>query len=252
MATKINRLMESAPPRGLMSSSWLERQGLSRTEQGKYMQSGWLHRMSTGIYHFSNDEPTLYGALSSYGTLMDGKYHIGAATALELHGYSHYVAMGMPTCFVFTPQKRRLPNWMTSHNWNMALKEFSTKVFDGNTGLTTVEQDGILLQVSSPELAMMECLLLAPEYFDLMDAYYLMEMLTTLRPDITTKLLEQCTSIKVKRLFLYMAEKSHHQWFKRLNLFNVTLGSGPRSFVKGGVRIKKYNIIVPQELAQYE
>ena len=79
-----------------------------------------------------------------------------------------------------------------------------------------------------------------------------MEMLTTLRTGMVTKLLEQCSSFKVKRLFLYMAEKSKYAWFKRLDLSNVTLGSGTRSLGKGGVKNAKYNLIIPKELAEYE
>ena len=118
--------------------------------------------------------------------------------------------------------------------------------------LSKVGHEGLTLQVSTPELAIMECLLFAPEYYNLMDVYYLMEMLTTLRAGMVTKLLEQCSSFKVKRLFLYMAEKSKHSWFKRLDLSNVTLGSGPRSLAKGGVKNAKYNLVIPQELADYE
>jgi hypothetical protein len=252
MATKINKVMRSALPRGVMDTSWLEHLGLSRTEQGKYVKSGWLARMATGIYRFSNDEPTLYGALASYGKLMRGVYRIGASDALELHGYSHYVPVGRPESYVFTPQNHRLPNWITSLKWDRSLNEFSTKVFDGSIGVTNVEYDGLVLKVSSPELAIMECMLLAPAYYDLMDVYYLMEMLTTLRAGVVVKLLEQCSSVKVKRLFLYMAEKSKHAWFKRLDLSNVTLGSGPRSLAKGGVRESKYYLIIPRELAEYE
>lgn len=252
MATKINNVIKCALPQGVMSTSWLESQGLSRTEQGSYVKSGWLIRMATGIYRLSNDEPTLYGALASYEKQMDGVYRIGASAALELHGYSHYVAAGKPISYVFTSQKYRLSKWITSLEWDKTLKEFSTKVFDGSIGVTQVEHEGLTLKVSSPELAIMECILLAPEYYDLMDVYYLMEMLTTLRAGMVTKLLEQCSSFKVKRLFLYMAEKSKHAWFKRLDLSNVTLGSGPRSLVKGGVRDSKYSLIIPKELADYE
>lgn len=252
MATKINNVIKRALPQGVMSTSWLERQGLSRTEQGYYVKSGWLIRMTTGIYRLSNDAPTLYGALASYEKQMGGAYRIGASAALELHGYSHYVALGKLSSYVFTPKDHRLPKWMTSLQWDRVLKEFSTKVFDGSIGVTQVEHEGLTLQVSSPELAIMECMLLAPSYYDLMDVYYLMEMLTTLRPGVVTKLLEQCSSFKVKRLFLYMAEKSKHVWFKRLDLSNVSLGSGPRSLVKNGVRESKYSLVIPKELAEYD
>jgi hypothetical protein len=42
--------MKLSLPAGVMSTSWLENQGLNRTEQGKYVKSGWLTRMATGIY----------------------------------------------------------------------------------------------------------------------------------------------------------------------------------------------------------
>ncbi|WP_018463956.1 type IV toxin-antitoxin system AbiEi family antitoxin [Segatella paludivivens] len=252
MATKINNIIKLSLPSGIMNTSWLESLGLSRTEQVKYVKSGWLTRMSTGIYRLSNSTPTLYAALASYEKQMGKRYRIGASAALELQGYTHYVALGKPQTFVFTSFDNRLPKWLTSYEWERTLKECSTKVFDGSIGVTHIEYEGFTLQVSTPELAIMECLLLAPEYYNLMDIYYLMEMLTTLRAGLVTKLLEQCSSFKVKRLFLYMAEKSKHSWFKRLDLSKVTLGSGPRSLCKGGVRDAKYNIIIPKELADYE
>ena len=66
MATKINNIMKLSLPTGVMSTSWLESMGLSRTEQVKYVKSGWLTRMNTGIYRLSHVTPTLYGALASY------------------------------------------------------------------------------------------------------------------------------------------------------------------------------------------
>lgn len=118
---------------GVMSTSWLESQGLSRTEQGKYVKSGWLTRMATGKYRSSNNTPTLYGALASYEKQIEIHYRIGASVALELHGYSHYVTIGKPLTNVFTPFEHRLPQWMTTHEWERMLREFSAKVFDGDT-----------------------------------------------------------------------------------------------------------------------
>lgn len=62
------------------------------------------------------------------------------------------------------------------------------------------------------------------------------------------RLLEDCSSIKVKRLFLYLAEKAGHSWFDYMKLDNVDLGKGKRSLVKNGVLVNKYEITVPQEL----
>ncbi len=252
MATKINTIQKLLVPGSVMNSSWLESNNISRTEQVLYVKSGWLKRITTGIYHLSNFEPTLWGCLSSCHNQTGLIYRVAASTALELQGYSHYISMGKPQAFVATPTKRKLPKWLLEHEWDMEINEFSTNIFDGTLGITEIEVEGHTLQVSSPELAIMECLILSPDKYNLMDVYHLMEMLTTLRSGVVTKLLEQCTSVKVKRLFLYMAEKSGHAWFKRLNLSNVSLGSGPRSFSKGGVKNAKYNIVIPQDLANYE
>ncbi len=252
MATKINKLQGLIGPQGVMNSSWLEQQHISRSEQVMYVKSGWLRRIATGVYQFANSTPTLFGALHSLEKQMALPYRIAASTALELHGYTHYVVMGKPQAFIATPVEHHLPKWMKTYNWDRDIYEFSTKIIDDSIGSTMVETDGLFLCASSPELAIMECLLLTPTCYTLMDIYHLMEMLTTLRPILVSQLLEKCSSVKVKRQFLYMAEKANHRWFSRLDLTNVTLGSGPRSFEKGGVKIKKYNIIVPRELADYE
>jgi len=67
------------------------------------------------------------------------------------------------------------------------------------------------IEVSSPERSIMECLYLAPERMDLVECYQIMKGLVNLRPGLAQELLERCRSVKVKRLFLFMAEKTGHQ-----------------------------------------
>jgi hypothetical protein len=68
-----------------------------------------------------------------------------------------------------------------------------------------------------------------------------------LRPNVVQALLEQCTSAKVKRFFLWSAEEAQHQWFDRLDTAIVDLGSGKRQLFKGGRLNKKYAITVPPQ-----
>lgn len=79
-------------------------------------------------------------------------------------------------------------------------------------------------------------------------AWQIMEGLTTLRPEIMQTLLELCNLVKVTRLCLYMAEKNQLQWFKRLKIGAINLGSGKRSIVKGGTLNENYQITVPSKL----
>ncbi len=248
MGTKINKLRQQTPSNGILLTSWLEKSGFSRSEVSQYMKSEWLQRISTGVYQFTGDRPSLYGILASYQKQADLKYHIGAASALELQGFSHYIAMGKPTAIVFAPVRPPLPKWLNDADLDMNLAEVSSKVL-GTAGIEQLDYRGQTLTVSSSERAIMECVLLSPVRYNLMDVYYLMEMLTSLRASLVQRLLENCTSVKVKRMFLYMAEKARHRWFAKLDLSRISLGSGTRSFAKGGVKIPAYDIVIPKELA---
>lgn len=251
MSTKINNIRQQTPPGGILLTSWLEKSGLSRSEITDYTKSGWLRHISTGVYAFSGDNLTLFSILASYQSQGNLSYHIGGATALELKGFSHYVSLGKPIAVIFSPVRPRLPKWIGSADLDMKLIEVSTKVL-GDSGIEKTDYDCRQLNIASPERAIMECLLLSPAYYNLMDVYYLMEMLSSLRAALVQELLENCSSVKVKRLFLFMAEKAGHRWFSKLDLSKIYLGSGTRSFSKGGVKDAKYDIVIPKELAGYE
>lgn len=81
-----------------------------------------------------------------------------------------------------------------------------------------------------------------------MECYQLVEMLTTLRPKVLQELLEQCRSIRVKRLFLYLADKAGHLWFTRLDRSRIGHGKGKRVIGTGGVLVPDYELVLPNEL----
>jgi hypothetical protein len=91
-----------------------------------------------------------------------------------------------------------------------------------------------------------------PKEISLDECYELMEGLNNLVPGLVQQLLEKCTSVKVKRLFLYLAEKSDHEWMKFLNKAKIDLGKGKRSFAKKGVYVPQYQITVSKDLEDYE
>ncbi|WP_320008078.1 type IV toxin-antitoxin system AbiEi family antitoxin domain-containing protein [Maridesulfovibrio sp.] len=66
-----------------------------------------------------------------------------------------------------------------------------------------------------------------------------------MRPTLTQTLLEQCNSIKAKRLYLYLARESGHRRLSRIKLDNIQLGSGKREIVENGMLDKEFNITVP-------
>lgn len=61
-----------------------------------------------------------------------------------------------------------------------------------------------------------------------------MENFVSLRSEIVQRLLVICRSIKVKRLFMYMAEKQGHSWVSQLDLSRIDFGKGKRMIVPNG------------------
>jgi hypothetical protein len=249
--TKINRLLQQVPRGGLFLASWMYENGISRELQRHYKRSQWLTPIATGVMVRTGDTPTLFGALASLNAQANKHFAIGAMSALEMQGFSHYLPMGEKTIAVFSPKGERLPLWFLKRDWNVFLRHFTTECFSPELGIEVVSQEGFNLPVSSPARGFLECLHLSPKYYNLTDMYYVMEMLSLLPPLKVQALLEDCKSIKVKRLFLYMAEKAGHDWLKMLNLFNISLGAGKRAIVKNGVYSAKYQITIPKELENY-
>lgn len=231
----------------------LTRQGLNAKGQYAYMKSGWLNRTSKGVYILSGTTPKLLHTISAYNNQLSKQCIVGAYTALELRGYSHYLSLGKPRAYLFTGRTNKLPSWMLSRDWDMTVKYMTTSFLGDNLlGVEPMTVEGDRLWVSSPERAFLECLHLPESASSLLDLYYIMESLTTLRPKLVQSLLETCSSQKVKRLFAYMAEKAGHPWFKALKLETVQLGTARYMVVPTGKYIAKYNMIIPKDLAEYE
>ena len=56
--------------------------------------------------------------------------------------------------------------------------------------------------------------------------------------------------MKVKRLFLFMAETHELPWYEKLKVSEIDLGSGKRTIVKNGKLNNKFKITVPEELVE--
>jgi hypothetical protein len=114
-------------------------------------------------------------------------------------------------------------------------------------GFIEVNRGELLIRISSPERAILEILHLATTNAAITHAVEIMSGLSTLRPQVLQTLLEECGSVKVKRLFLWAGESSGHEWFSRLAPERLDLGKGKRSLYQGGRFDTKYRITVPKE-----
>ena len=77
----------------------------------------------------------------------------------------------------------------------------------------------------------------------------LMQGLVNLSPRKLDTLLKACKSVKVKRLFFWLANRQAYPWFSKLNVADYDLGSGKRFVAKNGKLDTKYLITVPSQMA---
>lgn len=273
-SAKINLLQGLLKEGLLASTSWLEGQGYSRTLLSKYVESGWLTSPARGVYRRPGPPLKWQHVVASLQLLGESYLHVGGRTALVHHGLGHYVRMsGVETIFLYGPEV--LPAWVNKLGLqeqfvvrsdamfgNLRARRDEHGVFVDFQGkaLSTGQLADFGLQqtawgawdwwllYASNERAMFEVLQDVPAKESIYEADVLMQGLGNLRPARVTTLLKACASVKVKRLFLALAERHQHQWLAHLDLVEVDLGKGKRMLAPGGKLHPKYLITLPADL----
>ena len=266
---KINRLQRQLPEGLLVDAGWLEANGYSRSLRSQYVAGGWLEQPARGVYRRPRGELAWEQVVISLQAMLDLPVSVGGRTALELQGYAHYLPQTQQDTHLYSASK--LPGWLhklplkarfITHNRMRFLPD--TGLAGSGVSLSTSQDDapalpGALrvtqwgewkwpLVVSSAERAILELLDELPSRETFHDVDMIMEGLVNLSPRRLQPLLEQATSVKVKRLFLYFADRHRHQWGAHLDRDRITLGEGKRVLVKGGRLDRTYNITVPEDM----
>jgi hypothetical protein len=86
----------------------------------------------------------------------------------------------------------------------------------------------------------MEVLYGVPQIDSYEETRLLMEGLT-----LVQTLVEHCASVKVKRVFMFLAQNCKHAWAGKVDLSKVDVGRGKRALINGGHFDAKYQITVP-------
>jgi hypothetical protein len=185
------------------------------------------------------------GAVHALQTQLGVAVHPGGISAIELRGYTHYLAFGTREVVLFGHPGTKLPAWFEAHSWSRPVTLVTTGVFAGTEKATsTLPVDEVDLEVATLEQAAFEMMYLVPKRQSYEEAFQVMESLTSLRPQVVQQLLKGCTSVKTKRLFMHAAERANHSWLKHLDPSKVDFGSGRRTIHAGGRLDKKYDLVV--------
>lgn len=181
--------------------------------------------------------------------------HVGGITALQLLGQSDFdpTTDVIRNVMLFADLETRMPSWLCSAEIYVDFEVYRTSLFGSHSGSLGVIEHEVKknqIRLSCSERAAMEALYLAPKHQTLFSISILMEGLGKLRPAIVQSLLENCNSIKVKRFFLYFAERFWRSLVPKLDLTKINLGHGKRVIGRGGEYRyhPKYMLSLPEKI----
>lgn len=250
---KLNHLLSNWPDGQVKTSKWLKEHGYGAEYLQKYKKGQWIEPLGAGGYKKFGDKLDWTSALACLQHDLKLPIHLGGKSALELLGKAQYIPLNQKSLLTLGDEKQNLPPWLKTYAWDVKLEYRIKKLFlnknlnSKNFGLTERDFGQNKIILAAAERAYLEYLDDAPKRSSYRESVDLLENLPTLRPNLLQTLLENCNSIKVKRLFLHIGEKVNHPWFKKLNLKSLNLGTGKRVIFKNGVLDKKYNITIPKD-----
>lgn len=278
--SKLNLLEQSLPQGLLVDAAWLERKGIPSNLRSYYVKTGWLQQPARGVYRrpggaMTKALITWQQVVISLQTLLGHPLIVGGMTALDLHGYAHYLTPNPRVIHLYGGVKA--PGWLNKLDLsqrfvirsditlfrnepiNLGLGSLAVDVETGSVrdlnqfgggGIETMAwgQWDWPLTLSSPERAYLEFLDELPGNASFHQADMIMQGAVNFRPQRLKKLLNDCKSVKVKRLFFFFADRHSLAWRKHLDPNSIDLGKGKRMLVRGGRLDPVYLITVPEEL----
>lgn len=242
--TNLKQLLYESSPNKIFVSSWLEQQGIDRRSTYAYRKNGWIRPLGRGAFVKKGTIPMFDSAVEALQTQLLLPVHLGGKSALsQRHNIDHFLRFKKIKGELFAPNKTVIPLWFKKtfkDEYNLVLSDF----LPNELGIEIMEQADCKIKISSPERAFLELLYSVPQKTSTKEAYQLLELLPTLRPKLLHELLSQCKSIKVNRLFLYLASELKPDWLDPIDINQINLGTGVRTIDKLGVYNKEYNLVV--------
>ena len=247
MTSKINRVLLEWKSGDIHGLKWIMARGLGRRHVYHYAEKGVFQKLGPGVFRKANDEIPWPAVIKYLQVEECWPLHISGRSALELHGHGHYVPMGKIKIFLLSYDKAILPKWIANLSFDYEFIFKKSSLLDKEGFLVEKNIEGFPVKIASRELAALELI----EAFDLThgleDVGNYLESLGSLRASYVQNLLENCNSVKIKRVFLYLVEKLELPFFQKLKLSKISLGSGKRVIVQNGEFNKKYQITVDRD-----
>ncbi|MGL4861384.1 MAG: type IV toxin-antitoxin system AbiEi family antitoxin domain-containing protein [Enterobacteriaceae bacterium] len=254
------KLRQLLPPGMVATKQWLLSQGLGLHFVDNAVRSNTLLSLSPGVFTVLDTRVNWQGIVASLQRMSLQPVHVGGLTALGMAGLAHYLPQSSPRhikLYCANP----LPRWLSRlppetaftwpvFSWHSTRRLWPDEIMSGTAFIREDEwREGLPpVQFSCPEKALLEVISDIPELISFEHADQLMQGGHNLSPRKLDTLLKSCRSVKVKRLFLWLAARHHHAWFNHLKPDSYHLGTGKRVVAHQGRLDNTWQITVPKEM----
>ena len=222
--SKLKRLHAEFAPGSPLTAAALASRGISADLAVHYVRSGWLERLSRGVYCRPGQPLSRDASLFTLQGQIKG-LHVGGKTALDWYGVRHHVA-SQEVLHLYGWAAARLPEWFTrrfpsEYHRKRLFRETPEDML--HVAQFERRKDGPL--TSEPERALLELLSEVAVRQPLQEAREIMEGAYSMRADVLNSLLQRCTSVKTVRLCLQLARELQLNWITKLDVKTLPTGS---------------------------
>ena len=230
------KLLETDLPEGLLvDAAWLEAKGIPSNLRAYYVKNGWLEQPVRSVYRRPRGSLSWQQVVISLQTILETPLIVGGKTALELQGFAHYLSRVATTVHLYGPSKP--PSWLGKLELPQRFVFRNSETLFRNDPIiygpvdlargTAIGKERNLnrwqgvsltelswghwdwpLTLSQPERAYLEMLNELPRRESFHQADMIMQGGANFSPRRLQKLLNECASIKVKRLFFLLCGSS--------------------------------------------
>ena len=257
MSSKLNWLVNECSPGSVVLQQWLGQHGISHSLTQKYVQNGWLKRLSSGVFYRPQNEvklpPSWPALLSALISQTNTNIHLAGLSSLQHQGMSHYLALNKASTtsqakervWIGVENKQSLPKWfreLSAIDWVYCINKVTDQTSQTKVSISIKGSEVI---ASSPELAAYEIVSAVGKDISFEHVAELFQGLVSLSPKKMQAILANSKSIQTNRVFLFLSHYYDHQWTKRLDESAINLGAGKRQVVADGYYDRQYKITVP-------
>ncbi|WCE30780.1 type IV toxin-antitoxin system AbiEi family antitoxin [Vibrio sp. SCSIO 43137] len=254
MNSKINWLVTHTSAGSLVLQPWLTENGISYSLAQRYTKSGWLKKLSAGVYYrpgaTEEVKPDWVDAIQAIDQQLHLPVHLAGLSSLNHQGLSHYLPLTEERVWVGSKNRQSLPKWFREfpeQNWFYSGSHKVPLLTERDFKTITIK--GKELKASCPELAAYEVIDAVGKQISFEHAAELFQGLVNLSPRKVQSILERSSSVQTNRVFLFLSHYHGHQWAKHLDETAIQLGSGKRQIVENGQFDQRYQITVPKGLS---